>query len=83
MSANTYTHLPHRVKIHIDTMTEATNFVGITTKVPGRVIVYDNCGMCVNAKSILGMLYAMEFEEIWCESEEDIRSRIEQFAVDE
>ena len=73
----------HRVKIRLDTMTDATQFVSITTKIPGDVIVYDNNGMRVNAQSILGMLYALEFEELWCESDEDIRSHIERFAVDE
>lgn len=71
--------MKHREKIHIDTMTEATEFVSITTKLSGEIVVIDNKGMRVNAKSILGMLYAMEFEELWCESEEDIYAHIIKF----
>ena len=71
--------MQHKEKIHIDTMTDATEFVSITTKLPGQIVVVDNKGMRVNAKSILGMLYAMEFEELWVESDEDIYMHIVRF----
>lgn len=71
--------MQHKEKIHIDTMTDATEFVSITTKLPGQIVVVDNKGMRVNAKSILGMLYAMEFEELWVESDEDIYMHIVKF----
>ena len=73
----------YRTKIHIDTMTEATNFVATTTKLPGEIVVVDGKGMRVNAKSILGMLYAMEFEDLWCESDSEIYPYIAKFAIDE
>lgn len=74
--------MPHKYKIAIDTMTMATEFVTITTKLPGKIVVVDNKGMCVNARSILGVIYAMEFEELWCESERDIYNAIEKFIID-
>ena len=70
-----------RVQINLDTMTDANNFVAITSRLPGKIVVIDNKGMCVNAKSILGMLYALEFEELWCESEFDIFEDIEKYVV--
>ena len=62
-------------------MTDVTEFVSITTKLPGTIVVVDNKGMRVNAKSILGMLYAMEFEELWVESDEDIYNAISKFII--
>ena len=70
-----------KLKIEIDTMSDANEFVAITSKLPGKIVVVDNNGLAVNAKSILGMLYAMEFEELWCESENDIYYNIEKFVI--
>lgn len=74
--------MPHKYKIAIDTMTTATEFVTITTKLLGKIVVVDNKGMRVNARSILGVIYAMEFEELWCESERDIYNAIEKFIIE-
>lgn len=62
-------------------MTDVTEFVSITSKLSGAIVVVDNKGMRVNAKSILGMLYAMEFEELWVESDEDIYNAISKFVI--
>lgn len=70
-----------RVKIRLDTGTDAIKFSNIATSLNGKIIITDNKGLCVNAKSILGMLYALEFEELWCESELDIYSHISDFVV--
>lgn len=69
------------VKIRLDTLSNAKEFVEIASKLPGQIVIRDNTGMRVNAKSLLGMLYAMEFEELYCESENDIYSHIEKFIV--
>lgn len=70
-----------KVKIRLDTGADAINFSNIATTLEGKIIITDNNGLCVNAKSILGMLYALEFEELWCESEKDIYSHIEKFII--
>ena len=71
----------HKLQIELDTMTDVTEFVSITSKLSGAIVVVDNKGMRVNAKSILGMLYAMEFEELWVESDEDIYNAISKFVI--
>ena len=38
--------------------------------------------MRVNAKSMLGMLYAMTFSEMWCECDQDIYMFIRDFCVE-
>ena len=70
-----------RVKIRLDTGADAIKFSNMATTLNGKIMVTDSKGLCVNAKSILGMLYALEFEELWCESETDIYSHIEPFVI--
>ena len=70
-------------RIRIDTMNEANKFAEIASAVPGMVVVSDGQGLRVNAKSILGVLHAMEFENLWCESTADIFSKIREFIIEE
>lgn len=70
-----------KLKIRLDTMKEVQEFVTIASTCNGKVTITDNNGLMVNAKSLLGVLYSLEFNELWCESEEDIFSHINKFAV--
>jgi hypothetical protein len=53
-----------KVKIRLDTMKDINQFVGICSKVSGPVYITDGAGLKVSAKSILGVMYSMEFEEL-------------------
>ena len=70
-----------RNKIRINTIQDVNKFVSITSQLDGKITITDNAGLTVNAKSMLGALHAMEFEELWIESEKDIYSAIEPFIV--
>lgn len=70
-----------KVKIRLDTLREVQTFVNIASGISSPVHITDNKGLKVSAKSILGAMYAMEFDELWCESEEDIYRSIENFIV--
>ena len=70
-----------KAQIRLDTMRDVQDFVNIATRMHGNVYITDNAGLKVNAKSLLGTLYAMEFEELWCEADEDIYRNIEDFIV--
>ena len=70
-----------RVKIRLDTITDANKFAAITSTLDGKITITDAGGLRVNAKSVLGALHALEFSEIWCESENDIYSYIHDFVV--
>ena len=70
-----------KVKIRLDTGRDAQKFVAITTPLKGSIHITDGSGLKVSAKSLLGALYAMEFDELWCESENDIYRHIEDFIV--
>ena len=70
-----------RVKIRLDTISDANRFVGITSGLEGNITIVDAGGLRVNAKSVLGALHALEFSEIWCESEKDIYGAIADFII--
>jgi hypothetical protein len=70
-----------RVKIRLDTISDANRFVGITSALEGKITITDAGGLRVNAKSVLGALHALEFSEIWCESEKDIYGAIADFVI--
>lgn len=70
-----------KAKIRLDTLKEINRFVSIVSKVEEDVYVSDNNGLKVNAKSMIGMIYAMEFKELWCESEKDIYDSIQDFVI--
>lgn len=70
-----------RVKIRLDTIRDASEFTNIANRVGGEIVITDSTGFRVNAKSVLGTIYAMEFTELWCESEKDIYREIEKFVV--
>lgn len=70
-----------RAKIRLDTMKDISQFVTVCAKIPVPVHITDGAGLKVSAKSILGVMYSMEFADIWCECEEDIYHLIERFTI--
>ncbi|MBQ8254389.1 MAG: hypothetical protein IJY94_02670 [Clostridia bacterium] len=73
-----------RIKINLDTMTEINAFVGAMTKTNANVFLTDkDRNFIVSAKSMLGAVYSMEWDEVWCESDEDIYHVVSRFAADE
>jgi hypothetical protein len=67
-----------KVKVYLETMNDVAQFVAIATQVDAPVYLVGN-DFRVSAKSLLGALYTMEWEDVWCECEKDIYSKIEQF----
>lgn len=70
-----------KVQIRLDTLSDVHCFVKIATLQKGAVHITDGEGLKVSAKSLLGALYAMEFDNLWCEAEEDIYHAIEKFII--
>ena len=71
-----------RAKVRLDTMKDINQFVAACAKVNKPVYIADGAGLKVSAKSVLGVMYSMEFDTIWCECEEDIYQHIKPFTVD-
>ena len=70
-------------KIRLETLADINDFVNIVSTVEGPVRLEDGTGFVVNAKSLIGAMYTVEWEELWCVSEADIYRKIERFIADE
>ena len=69
-----------KVKIELETMNDVSEFVAITTKIKEPVYLVGN-DFRVSAKSLLGALYTMEWDDVWCECEKDNYTKIEKFVI--
>lgn len=50
-------------KIRLDKMQDAQEFASIASGIDGRIELHDNSGFVVNAKSLIGVIYSLEFSE--------------------
>lgn len=72
-----------KVRICLDTITDIANFVLVANSVKSDVyLTNDTNSLRVDGKSFLGVAHAKEFSSLWCECEEDIYSKIENFIVE-
>ena len=74
--------MKYRDKIRLETESDIVDFISCVTPLNCSVVVTDGEGMRVNAKSMLGMLYAMTFAEMWCECDRDIYMHIRDFCAE-
>ena len=71
-----------RNRINLVTTSDITEFVRICEGIEGRIeLSCGKNGYRVNARSMLGCFAALEFDELWVESDKDIYSKIEKFIV--
>ena len=70
-----------RAKIRLDTMRDINDFVRICSGVIPAVHITDGAGLKVSGKSLHGVIFAMEFDEIWSECDIDIYHEIDRFVV--
>lgn len=68
-----------RAKITMDTIEQAHNLEAIARTLDGNIYIKDINGLCVNAKSLIGLLHAMEFSELWLESDKDYYNEFRPF----
>lgn len=61
-----------RYKIRLETYHDAAKLASIAESLDIPITLTDGLSMRVNAKSIMGALYSMEFNAIWIESENEI-----------
>lgn len=68
-------------KIELVTMADIIDFVHIATEEQGSVKLVDGSGFCVNGKSLLGAMATVEWKSLYCESENDIYTKIQKYCV--
>lgn len=71
----------YRNKIELVTTGDIMEFVRIATEEVEDVKLIDGNGFCVNGKSLLSAMATVEWKSLYCESENDIYSKIEKFCV--
>lgn len=73
-----------RARLRLDTMGDATKFVNIVKELPQPITITDGAGLRVNAKSLIGVLHALEFTNLLCETEDnnDIYMAIKEFVIE-
>ena len=64
-------------------LSDVNKFVAIVTPLPGSIKLTDDDEYVVNARSLLGALASMEWESLYCISETDIYTKIQEFVRDE
>ncbi len=72
-----------KYRIRLDKLTDINRFVGIATAYKGRIMLSDGDNFAVSGKSLLGAMYTMEWDKVYCESETEIYHLIKDFIVDE
>lgn len=70
-----------RVRIRLDTMSDIQSFVAAAIAVPEKVSLEDNYGNRVCAKSLLGAIYTMEWDEIYCYCDRDISGHLAKWII--
>lgn len=74
--------MKYRDRIYLETESDVVEFISRITPFECQIVITDGEGMRVNAKSMLGMLYAMTFSEMWCECDKNIYTYIRDFCAE-
>ena len=72
----------YKYKIELVTTSDILSFVSIVTDISGSVKLIDDTGFCVNGKSLLGAMATVEWNSLYCVSDEDIYTKIERFCTE-
>lgn len=70
-----------KAQIRLDTMRDLTEFVELVSNIDEETSLTDGKGYKVNAKSLLGAMYALEWNELYLESEQDIYCLISKYVI--
>lgn len=65
-----------RQKVRFETTKDVQKFIEAVSRTACNVELEDNNGHCVSALSILGALYSLEWDEIYCCCKQDIYAYI-------
>ena len=71
--------MKYKYEIRLDTLTEINEFVNTVNQYDEPVVLTDGMGFSVNAKSILGAMYTIEWKNLYVLSDIDIYNAIKNF----
>ena len=70
-----------RARIRLDTLGDIKAFIGTVASVDEKITLEDNDGHCVSAKSLMGAIYSMEWDAIYCNCDKDITTLIMNWVI--
>lgn len=73
--------MKYKYRISLDTLSQVKTFVNIVNAYEFNILLTDGQGYAVNAKSVLGAMYSIEWNELYVESDVDIYTQIRQFTI--
>ena len=73
--------MKYKYRINLDTLSQVKTFVNIVNTYESNILLTDGQGYAVNAKSVLGAMYSIEWNELYVESDVDIYTQIRQFTI--
>lgn len=68
-------------QIELNTLSDVRKFVNKMSTVDSPVYLVDEKNFKVSAKSLMGALYTLEWEQLWVESDTDLGDLISEFRV--
>lgn len=77
--------VPYRYKLRLETQSDCAKFVTAVASLPSTTFVHitDGNGLCVNGRSLLGVLYTLEFSQLWLESNKEVYLTVKDFVDSE
>ena len=73
--------MKYKYKIDLITFKDISDFVKIVEPYTFKVKLTDGDDFCVNAKSLMGAMATVEWDNLFCESENDIYRDIKKYVV--
>lgn len=73
----------HKYRIELVTGKDMMDFVQTVIPLKGEIKLTDGHGLCVNAKSILGAVATVEWNTLYCQSENDIGEHIAKYCIED
>ena len=74
--------MKYKYKIELVTFKDINDFVKVAESHDFKIKLTDGDDFCVNAKSLMGAMATVEWDNLYCESEKDIYSAISKYVVD-
>jgi hypothetical protein len=69
-------------KVNLDTMSKINAFVTVCSRLDCKVDLIDGKGYRVSAKSLVGALATMDWNQVFIECERDIYAYVQEFLAD-
>ena len=69
-----------KFRVQLETLSDVKRFIDKSEKLDAKIFLSDDSGLKVSAKSLMGVIYTLEFSQIWLESDKDVYSIFAEFA---